>query len=71
VPDLILADAAKWGADLIVMGTHGRSGFLRMVVGSVAHAIVRASPVPVLLVRNGAVELRSASAKAPAAAAVE
>ncbi len=70
VPDVILADAAKWGADLIVMGTHGRSGFLRMVVGSVAHAIVRASPVPVLLVRDHVAEARSASAKVRVAESV-
>ncbi|MFD1515042.1 universal stress protein [Halomarina rubra] len=37
-------------ADLVVMGTHGRSGVSRIVLGSVAEKVVRASPVPVLTV---------------------
>ena len=36
------------GADLIVMGTHGRTGFSRLLMGSVAEAVVRRSPCPVL-----------------------
>jgi nucleotide-binding universal stress UspA family protein len=44
--------ARKVGADLIVMGTHGRRGFRRLLLGSVAEAIVRVSPCPVLLVRH-------------------
>ncbi|WP_049987960.1 universal stress protein [Halobellus rufus] len=40
--------------DLIAMGTHGRSGFERFVIGSVAEKIVRLSPVPVLTVRTKA-----------------
>lgn len=39
-------------ADLIVIGTHGLRGFKRLVLGSDAEAIVRESPVPVLLVKN-------------------
>ena len=42
--------AAKDGADLIVMGTHGRSGLSRMIIGSVADRVVRHSSVPVVLV---------------------
>lgn len=38
--------------DLIVMGTHGRKGIGRLVLGSEATAVVQASPVPVLLVRT-------------------
>jgi nucleotide-binding universal stress UspA family protein len=49
--DLIVEDANKWKADLIVLGTHGRRGIRRVVMGSDAEQIVRASPVPVLLVR--------------------
>jgi nucleotide-binding universal stress UspA family protein len=49
---LIVDDAAKWKADLIVMGTHGRSGFDHMVFGSVAEGVMRTAPVPLLLVRN-------------------
>lgn len=40
--------------DMIVMGTHGRSGVGRVLLGSVAERIVRASPVPVVTVRMGA-----------------
>jgi len=36
--------------DLVVMGTHGRRGFVRAVLGSVAEKLVRLSPVPVLTV---------------------
>jgi nucleotide-binding universal stress UspA family protein len=42
--------AREVDADLIVAGTHGRTGAVRLVVGSVAESIVRTSPVPVLLV---------------------
>ena len=45
--------AAKLGADLIVMSTHGRRGVRRLLLGSVAEAVVRTAPCPVLLVRQG------------------
>ncbi|HSN20798.1 MAG TPA: universal stress protein [Usitatibacter sp.] len=48
----ILRDAKKWGADLIVMGTHGRRGIRRVVLGSDAEHVLRETPVPVLLVRG-------------------
>jgi nucleotide-binding universal stress UspA family protein len=48
---LIVDDATKWKADLIVMGTHGRSGFDHMVFGSVAEGVMRSASVPVLLIR--------------------
>lgn len=51
VADLILDEARKSGADLIVMGTHGRRGLRHAVLGSDAEAVVRGSNVPVLLVR--------------------
>jgi nucleotide-binding universal stress UspA family protein len=38
-------------ADLIIMGTHGRSGVAHVLMGSVAEQVVRAAPCPVLLVR--------------------
>jgi nucleotide-binding universal stress UspA family protein len=46
----IIEEATKWGAELIVCGTHGRRGLGRFVMGSDAEYIVRRSPVPVLLV---------------------
>lgn len=45
----VLAEALACGADLIVMGTHGRKGLRRAVLGSVAEEVIRDSPVPVLL----------------------
>jgi len=41
----------RLGADLVVMGTHGRRGLKRILLGSVAEMVVRTSPCPVLLVR--------------------
>lgn len=49
--DGILEVAANTGADLIVMGTHGRTGFNRWMLGSVTERILRESPVPLLTVR--------------------
>lgn len=52
VPDVEIVHAAKdLGADLIVVGTHGRTGLPHMLIGSVAERVVRHSPVPVLTVR--------------------
>jgi nucleotide-binding universal stress UspA family protein len=50
VADEVLSEAKKWRADLIVMGTHGRRGLRRLVLGSDAEQIVRLANVPVLLV---------------------
>ena len=51
VSDLIADEARRVGAGLIVMGTHGRRGLLRLALGSDAEAVLRSRPVPVLLVR--------------------
>ena len=49
--DEILATVQASGADLIAMTTHGRSGIGRLLFGSVAEAVLRASHVPVLIMR--------------------
>ena len=51
---VILEEARKWRADLIVMGTHGRRGIRRFALGSDAEQVLRASPVPVMTVRSRA-----------------
>jgi nucleotide-binding universal stress UspA family protein len=48
----IVREAKKVGADLIVLGTHGRRGVRRLVLGSDAEQVVRTAPVPVLLIRS-------------------
>lgn len=53
VVEEILATAQREGADLIVMGTQGRSGLAAMVLGSVAEKVVRQAAVPVLTLRDG------------------
>lgn len=50
VDEAIVERAEAIGADAIVMGTHGRSGLARAVIGSVADRVVRHSSVPVVLV---------------------
>ena len=50
----ILHQAKTGHADLIVMGTHGRTGLAHLLVGSVAEKVVRHSPIPVLTIRGPA-----------------
>jgi nucleotide-binding universal stress UspA family protein len=47
----IVTRAEAWGADLVVVGTHGRSGIARVLLGSVAERVVRHAHVPVLVAR--------------------
>jgi nucleotide-binding universal stress UspA family protein len=49
--DVIAYGRGEWEADMIVMGTHGRTGVARLLLGSVAIEVVRRSPLPVMLVR--------------------
>ena len=58
--------AADEGAEMIVLGTHGRTGMTRLLMGSVAEAIVRRAPCPVLVYRE--VAERLAGRKAPVTA---
>lgn len=50
--DAIIRTAETEGADLIVMGTHGRRGITRLLMGSVAEAVVRRAKCPVLTVKQ-------------------
>lgn len=49
---VIIEQANQWSADLIIVGTHGRHGFGHLISGSVAEGVIRASPLPVLVVRG-------------------
>lgn len=54
--DAIVAQVRESGADLVVMGTHGRAGVDRLMFGSVTEAVMRVVPVPVIAVNPAAVE---------------
>jgi universal stress protein A len=47
----IVRAAQYWPADLILIGTHGREGLQRVLLGSVAEAVVRHAPCPVIVIR--------------------
>jgi universal stress protein A len=70
----ITAEANERGSDLIVMGTHGRSGFAHLVLGSVAERVLRTAQCPVLTVRDSSraadIIAADAMARRQAAAAV-
>lgn len=65
----ILRGAKERGADLIVMGTHGRRGLSRVFLGSVAERVVRLSPIPVLTISGKAEQDAKAKALEHATAA--
>lgn len=48
----IAAEAKKWHADLLVIGTHGRQGISHFFLGSVAERVLRLTSMPVLLIRG-------------------
>jgi len=52
IADLIVEEAKRWPADLIVIGTHGRRGLSHVFLGSVAEGVIRISATPVLLIRG-------------------
>ena len=56
IAEAIVAQAKKWPAELIVVGTHGRRGFNHLLLGSVAESIVRVATKPVLLIRGVALK---------------
>jgi nucleotide-binding universal stress UspA family protein len=51
-PDVIASFAAENGMDLIVIATHGRTGWRRLAFGSVAEKVIRLAPCPVLTIRE-------------------
>lgn len=52
IANILVEEAKRWQAELIVIGTHGHSGFSRLLLGSVAEGVVRIAPIPVLLIRS-------------------
>ncbi|WP_395688645.1 universal stress protein [Caenimonas koreensis] len=50
--ETVAAEATEWSADLIVVGTHGRKGLERVLLGSGAEQVIRAAATPVLIVRG-------------------
>lgn len=50
--DVVAQEARAWNADLVVVGTHGRRGLSRALLGSGAEQVIRLAPVPVLSVRG-------------------
>jgi nucleotide-binding universal stress UspA family protein len=48
----IAAEAARWPAELIVVGAHGQQGLVQLVLGSVAEGVIRHASVPVLVVHG-------------------
>jgi nucleotide-binding universal stress UspA family protein len=61
--DEILHMAKEIGCDVIVLGTHGRSGVGRVLLGSVAEGVVRKAPCPVLTIKTPVPEPKSAAGK--------
>lgn len=51
IAEMVVDAASQWGADLIVVGTHGRRGFERLLMGSVAENLVRMADTSLVLVR--------------------
>ena len=63
VADVIIDQAKKRHADLIVLGTHGRRGLTRVVLGSDAEGVVRATRIPVLLMRSPATKRKASRSR--------
>lgn len=50
IANILVEEAKRWPADLIVIGSHGRRGVDRLLLGSVAEGVMRLSTIPVLLI---------------------
>jgi len=66
VKDVILEEARQWDADLIVVGSHGRRGFKRLLLGSVSDAIAMNAHCSVVVVRGAAAASKKARKAASA-----
>lgn len=63
IADAIVREAERWHADLLILGTHGRRGIRRLMIGSVAEQVLRQAHRPVMLVTcSSAASSQSASA---------
>jgi nucleotide-binding universal stress UspA family protein len=67
--EVVNHEVQTYGADLIVLGTHGRRGIGRVLLGSGAEQIIRAAQVPVLVIRSAEAQEETARAKAELATA--
>ena len=54
--DTIIEQTVSWAPDLLIMGSHGRTGLNRILMGSVAEAVFHAVDIPVLLVKQNAAD---------------
>ncbi len=63
--DRVAEQVREWNADVIVLGTHGRRGVGRVLLGSDAEQIIRTATVPVLLVRGTDLDVDSAASANP------
>ncbi len=52
ISDMIVDEAKRWKADLVIIGTHGRRGVNHLLLGSVAEKVVRIATTPVMLIRG-------------------
>lgn len=71
IADAVVREALRWHADLIVLGTHGRRGVRRMLMGSVAEQVLRQAHLPIMLVAGVAAPAATEAATAPATMAKE
>lgn len=65
VAECINTAAQAWGAELIVLGTHGRRGMSRLMLGSVAERVLRVAQTPVLMVRAPSLASMTTSSTRP------
>jgi nucleotide-binding universal stress UspA family protein len=63
VASSIVAEAERWEADLIVIGTHGRRGLSKLVLGSTADGVLRTAGRPVLLIPGTGLTARRARSR--------